>query len=278
MRKTAIFTILLAAAFNLIAQDAFYYIGSEKSPLTKVPGKEVAIYKTLDSQGHIDFVQISLEDRLTVNTSIGEFLARTECYVDYTGLEVTPTGYFYIKLKHSDDYPILCQIAEQYELEIVKHDRYMPLWYTLRIISKIEGTIIDISNSIYETGLFASCSPAFAINAEELSYDSEVNQQWGLFNVECPMADISISEAWSFATGRGVKIAFIDSGADLDHQDLKDNILMSYDFHAETMPAACYSNHGTYSAGIAAAKRNNGLNISEVTPAHPRHVLTFQES
>ncbi len=266
MKKITILTILIAATFNIAAQDAYYYSGSEKIPLTKVPGKEVAIYKTIDKKGQIDFQQMNLNEKSKVTNSVGEFLAISETFIDYTGLELTPTGYFDIKLKQLGDYSVLLEIANDYNLEVVEQDRYMPLWYLLRLKLRVDGTVLDIANQIYETGLFASCSPSFSFDCEEISYDPEVSQQWGLFNDSIPDADICISEAWSFATGKGVKVAIVDSGVDVNHQDLKDNILMSYDFYTNTSPTAYYSNHGTHCAGIVAAKRNNGKNISGVAP------------
>lgn len=280
MKKITIFTILLAAAFNLAAQDAYYYSGSEKIPLTKVPDKKVII--SLKSENARSMAvspsDLIIEDTafniiLTENSNRYEQIAQSEnvlaqdiCYIDDSGLELVPNGYYLVLLKDAEDYPILVEVATQNGLEVIYQNRYMPLWYTLRIKSKIKGSIVSVANRMFETGIFDSCSPSFSYDAEELSYDPEVNQQWGLFNDSIPDADVCVSEAWSFATGRGIKIAIIDSGADLDHQDLEDNILMSYDFHADTMPATCYTNHGTYCAGIAAAKRNNGLNISGVAP------------
>lgn len=282
MKKITILTILIAATFNIAAQDAYYYSGSEKIPLTKVPDKKVIISLKnntraamgVDSTAQIiedhalDIAVVNNAAKSAQTANSDNILAQDICYIDGTGLELAPTGYFYIKLKQQEDYSVLVNVASQFGLEIANQNMYMPLWYSLRINSQVEGSIIDIANRISETRLFAACSPAFSFNAVELSYDPQVNQQWGLFNAENPLADISISEAWSFATGRDVKIAIIDFGVDVNHQDLKDNILMSFDFHTNSSPSIDYheKGHGTHCAGVAAASRNNGLNIAGVAP------------
>ena len=277
----SILSIILAFALNISAQECFYYSGGEKIPLTKVQGKRVTIAtksnelrENIKVEASCDIIE---DERLIIVVNHREVdsaesivldavIAKDNCYLDNNGRELYPTGYFNIKLKDSEDYPLLVQIAKQNGLEIVKPVKYMALWYVLRISSSIDGGIIDVANRIYETGIFASCSPAFSFDAEEISYDPQVNLQWNLFNANYPLCDISVSEAWSFASGKGIKIAFIDSGVDVNHQDLNDNILISYDFHADTSVVSYYSNHGTFCAGVAAARRNNGLNITGIAP------------
>jgi subtilisin family serine protease len=100
----------------------------------------------------------------------------------------------------------------------------------------------------------------------EISYDPDIVNQWGLYNNEYEGMDISISNAWCYSSGKGVRIAIVDQGVDVNHIDLAKNIYMSYDCSTRTSPTASYGNHGTHCAGIVAAVRNNGIQITGVAP------------
>ncbi|MHB8125719.1 MAG: S8 family serine peptidase [Desulfitobacteriaceae bacterium] len=87
--------------------------------------------------------------------------------------------------------------------------------------------------------------------------DSKYTKQWSLANAEVP-------SAWEMgATGKGITIAVIDTGIDLQHPDLADNIVPGYNaLTGSAMHGANRDNngHGTHVAGIAAAALN-GIGI-----------------
>lgn len=58
-------------------------------------------------------------------------------------------------------------------------------------------------------------------------------------------------------TGKGVKIAILDTGADLDHGDLKPRIVASRDWTGSPVGARDRNGHGTHCAGDAAAAKND---------------------
>ena len=79
-------------------------------------------------------------------------------------------------------------------------------------------------------------------------------------------ADIDAAFAWSLTTGEpGTKIAIVDSGIDVTHEDLHDKVVASETFKGS--PGG-YDNvgHGTAVAGLAAALTNNGRGIAGVAP------------
>ena len=66
--------------------------------------------------------------------------------------------------------------------------------------------------------------------------------------------------------GEGVKVAVIDTGCDLDHPDLKDNLLDNgYDFINDNDDPSDDNGHGSHVAGTIAAS-NNGLGMVGVAP------------
>ncbi|MDE6329350.1 MAG: S8 family serine peptidase [Muribaculaceae bacterium] len=189
------------------------------------------------------------------------------CYKTECGQELIPNGYINVKLKSASDYSALQTIAQQKGCEIIEQNPFMPLWYNLRVKDAPGYDSVDIANSIYETGKFASAFPSFSFDAIEISYDPNVYEQWGLYNSQYEGLDISLSQAWSYATGRGIKVAVVDQGIDINHQDLRDNIYpLSYDTETHTSPSQVYGTHGTHCAGIVAAVRNNGIQVAGVAP------------
>ena len=90
--------------------------------------------------------------------------------------------------------------------------------------------------------------------------DPSLGMQWYLPDVEVP-------DAWEKSLGTGVIIGGIDSGIDLDHQDLTDNILTDgWDFGDDDDDPNDLFDHGTKVAGVIAAVQNNEIGISGCAP------------
>ena len=82
--------------------------------------------------------------------------------------------------------------------------------------------------------------------------------------VDC---DLDTDLAWDIITGNSsVVIAILDTGVDLDHPDLVENIVSGYNFVNDSLPPDDEFDHGTPCAGIAAATMNNDIGISGVCP------------
>jgi subtilisin family serine protease len=73
-----------------------------------------------------------------------------------------------------------------------------------------------------------------------------------------------LAELHRLATGRGVRVAVIDSAVDATHPDLAGQVALSRNFVAGR-PASAEA-HGTGVAGIIAAKADNGIGIAGVAP------------
>ena len=92
---------------------------------------------------------------------------------------------------------------------------------------------------------------------------------------------LGVAGAWERATGAGQTIAIVDSGVDLDHEDLSGKIAGGATFvGCAKDPGGCGDGdidsgekrdgaghpHGTHVAGIAAAATGNGVGIAGVAP------------
>lgn len=96
--------------------------------------------------------------------------------------------------------------------------------------------------------------------------DPFLAQQWALHTVGAP-------SAWGTGRGAGVRIAVVDTGIDLGHEDLGAHVVAHVDcLGADDDPGACHGSgqddhgHGTHVAGIAAALSGNGTGVASVAP------------
>ncbi len=98
------------------------------------------------------------------------------------------------------------------------------------------------------------------------------HEQWALLNTGqfaggTPGADISAPSAWDITTGlpdNPVKIAILDSGADVTHPDLAGNMSTGWNFVDDTSDVSDDIGHGTHLAGIIGAVTNNNLGMAGV--------------
>jgi hypothetical protein len=116
--------------------------------------------------------------------------------------------------------------------------------------------------------------------AEELSHDSKVawaepvqlyQAQGGSASHNDPLYPAQpAAKAWDLAdlhrvaTGRGVKVAVIDSGIQANHPDLAGQIILNRNFVAGQSEVP--EDHGTGVAGVIAARSDNGIGIAGVAP------------
>lgn len=74
-----------------------------------------------------------------------------------------------------------------------------------------------------------------------------------------------IQEQWKYSTGKNTKIAVIDTGCDLDHPDLKNNILQGINLLNPKRDPYDDNGHGTHVSGSISAE-NNGYGMIGVAP------------
>ena len=85
-----------------------------------------------------------------------------------------------------------------------------------------------------------------------------------LFSLQPAAREWQLAQLHAAATGRGVRVAVIDSGVQRDHPDLAGQVALSANFVADHPEAA--ELHGTAVAGIVAARADNRVGIVGVAP------------
>ena len=135
---------------------------------------------------------------------------------------------------------------------------------------------------------------SFVVNTE-IPDDTYFNKQWSLygnprmaeilsdqnFSYILPNYDVGGPEAWKYSQKAGdVVVAVMDTGVDIQHPDLDDNIWINpninkskyrddingWNFYDNNNDISDYGSHGTHVAGIIAAEWGNQMGIAGVAP------------
>ena len=92
----------------------------------------------------------------------------------------------------------------------------------------------------------------FPYTRKDYIYIQDVEQQagWGITAFDLP-------EAWKLTEGENVKVAILDTGVDLNHPDLEENLLPGKNFINPNEPPLDDVGHGSHITGIICALNNN---------------------
>lgn len=140
------------------------------------------------------------------------------------------------------------------------------------VLSDDPAKTFEICKTLQNTEGVEFAHPDFLKQKKPRSVEPLYNELWHLENNGqfggVIGADINIKDAWKITKGNDIKIAVIDGGFDLSHEDLKDALVAQKDFQAGDDNAS-YDNtheyHGTLCSGIALA-RENGKGVAGVAP------------
>jgi len=136
------------------------------------------------------------------------------------------------------------------------------------VVVKVEQGKEDLFISRYQkSSLVKYAELNEIVQALDYPNDPAWSKQWGPKNILCP-------EGWPGAGSENTVIAIIDTGVDIDHEDLASRLTTNgYDFvNNDDNPDDDYG-HGTHCAGIAAAITNNGKGIAGVVGESPVKIM-----
>jgi subtilisin family serine protease len=92
-------------------------------------------------------------------------------------------------------------------------------------------------------------------------------------NLQHGADELHLQQAHRWATGKGVRIAVIDTGVDLDHPDLRGRVVKAQNFVDRGERTFTTDVHGTAMAGVIAAAANNEVGIVGVAPQAELYAL-----
>lgn len=126
-------------------------------------------------------------------------------------------------------------------------------WVLLGGAAAVGGTVAIVAASSKSSSSSAS-TPVLIDSPPSVGAAQELANQSGLARINAEAANIA------GYTGQGITVAVIDSGVNIDHPDLRDNIAPGgYDYisKSSTVKDHADSYHGTHVAGIIAGEKND---------------------
>lgn len=181
-----------------------------------------------------------------------------------------PTNRVLVKLKNLSDKQMIQSDLSLYNLTEEKTYEYDAKTIFLK---GDKGTnLLDVSNSIHISGKYQYCIVDWLVFFKISSVnDPYFPSQWGLqtVNNNANLGGININGAWEFTMGcSSIKIAVLDVGVDILHEDLNDNLLAGFNAYTNTsdVQPGQAEQHGTLVTGIIGAEANNNTGIAGVAP------------
>ena len=197
-----------------------------------------------------------------------------------SGRLVLGTNRLSVKLKPDLKEEQARAVIEASGLEVIERLKFAPNLYEVRVPAGRDFLEASVELSLRPD--FEYAEPQFIehIPGRLAPTDPEYGEQWHLNNTGqdggTAGADISAEEAWDMTRGAGVRLAVVDNGFDIDHEDLAAAVAATSGFFqmdgmgntnfvqgTAGMPGG---NHGTFCAGMALARMNNGEGIVGVAP------------
>jgi len=115
-------------------------------------------------------------------------------------------------------------------------------------------------------GLAATALVLIPTGGAQASNDPSFKDQWSL-------GRIGAEAAWARTTGAGIRVGIVDTGVDLEHEDLAGKVVESTScVGSDGDQAKCQGSaqddqgHGSHVSGIVAASKDNGKGIAGVAP------------
>ncbi len=156
------------------------------------------------------------------------------------------------------------------------------------LVLKTDQKIEDVYTELADSDLVEYVEPNYIYHADKTPNDPDYTKTWGIKNGVTADIDINAEKAWDITTGSGdVTVAVIDTGIDLTHPELKDNLwaneaelngkpgvdddgngyiddIHGYDFYNNKGDPQDGHGHGSHVSGVIGAKGNNGVGVAGI--------------
>jgi thermitase len=191
-------------------------------------------------------------------------------YHDEEGNPLVGTSQLTVRFRDETSTDAVDEVLEEFDLSIVQRFGFAPNLYKMRVESnrnplELLSELNDTAAVEYAEPNLIEYLPERGARNEAASRfepsDPEYTRQWQWRNIE-------IEQAWPTTLGEDVRIAVIDNGFQIDHPDLRPGVVKAAGTYQTTGGADEVfvpgpedhptSRHGTFCAGMAVARVNNG--------------------
>lgn len=165
----------------------------------------------------------------------------------------------------------------------------LPGWelHRLRIKHSINKNAFEVADEISKKSKLVESEPDWMQLNSAISTvpnDTFFGMQWNMDKIILNPTDTTANDGWDLSTGdANIVIAILDTGCDLNHEDLSANYVPVADrrdvIDGTSTPMDVYG-HGTCCAGIAAAVSNNATGVSGVAwncRIMPIRIMTYSK-
>ena len=196
-------------------------------------------------------VLVGIADGTTID-QVNERLAQLD-YVATKSVSEDDVMFGYVKLDLAEGVQVEDAIAQ---LEATDFASAAQPDYIYHLLDTTEADATALQAASVPGGLTAeTAAQSITVN------DTLANDQWAL-------EAIHAHEAWDYVkTSRMITVAVLDTGANVDHEDLAANIVAPYSVKNESSDVTDVnkSGHGTHIVGIVAAMANNNKGVAGVS-------------
>jgi hypothetical protein len=275
MKRIILFFLLANTISGLFAQSNFFYSSNGEKVWFNIRKDKVILKSksTIGTQRILQQTGISSaysfnEDKViaTIDTLITmiDALAQNADVADATyfleyadGILQAPTDKIFVKLKKAQSLDSLFDKIGFSE-NIVSTTLINPHHgiYSVTLNVKL-GDVLSITRELFETDLFEFVEPSFLRQLK--LHNTYYSNQWALKNTGqnggTTGIDIKAEQAWAITRGSdNIRIAVIDEGVDLTHQDLQANLLLGFDATGGNLNGAPQGNETLKVGGVPVRK------------------------
>ncbi|MBO4710331.1 S8 family serine peptidase [bacterium] len=290
MKKIALLLVVLLPLF-VFAENLYYYSNGKKIKIAETSGytfidgrvtKNAALpngLKFKHQQGNTYLFEKLSSKNVRELEKIGHIIP---AYLRNGSEKVYPSGRIFVKLPGMDEKSVE-KWCKSNGLTFVKKFKYATDWS----LAETTGDPIKKSVELVEKKIVAQAEPSFFMTFEHMTYlpnDPLFPKQWHLYNDGSDTTitgsdSTHVAEAWDILRqikgelgGSTVKLAIVDDGFALDHEDLQGRFLPGYDFvdndadPTHGVRQTQLDMHGTSVSGVAAGNADNGTGIAGACP------------
>ncbi|MCY8823194.1 S8 family serine peptidase [Bacillus atrophaeus] len=191
-------------------------------------------------------------------------------YLDEEGYEVILTNDILVKFTKNMSENEKQDVCKKLNCVLLEDGEFVS---KIRVLDQSEDAPLEVANKLYEEKYVEFAEPNMLRTSKVLSTPEDVlfSKEWHLLNTGQADgkkgADVNVMEAWEITKGSPeISVVVHDSGVDINHPDLRDNITNGWDFDNKDSDASNPNGpHGTACAGIIAGVEN-GKGIVGVAP------------